>query len=95
MLKRDNRETYIRVQGDVLDGKQPPDSLVRARFTRGVEGLAALIAGLTPKVSKERRRRRALATTATLVGAVVLARAVDDEELANELLQAAQDSVTS
>ncbi len=25
MLKRYNRETYIRVQGDVLDGKQPPD----------------------------------------------------------------------
>ncbi|GJE37102.1 TetR/AcrR family transcriptional regulator [Methylobacterium persicinum] len=75
--------------------REAPDSLVRARFTRGVEGLAALIAGLTPKASKERRRRRALATTATLVGAVVLARAVDDEELANELLQAAQDSVMS
>ena len=25
VLKRYNRETYIRVQGDVLDGKQPPD----------------------------------------------------------------------
>ncbi len=25
MLKRYNRETYIRVQGDVLDGLQPPD----------------------------------------------------------------------
>ncbi len=75
--------------------REAPDSLVLARFTRGVEGLAALIAGLTPKASKERRRRRALATTATLVGAVVLARAVDDEELANELLQAAQDSVMS
>ena len=68
-------------------------SLVRARFTKGVEGLAALFAGLTPKASKERRRQRALATMATLVGAVVLARAVDDEDLAKELLQAAQDSV--
>ena len=69
-------------------------SLVRAQFTKGVEGLAALFAGLTPKASKERRRQRALATMATLVGAVVLARAVDDEDLAQELLQAAQDSVT-
>ena len=25
VLKRYNRETYIRVQGDVMDGKQPPD----------------------------------------------------------------------
>lgn len=25
VLKRYNRETYIRVQGDVIDGKQPPD----------------------------------------------------------------------
>ncbi|MCJ2024297.1 TetR family transcriptional regulator [Methylobacterium sp. J-067] len=70
-------------------------SLVRARFTKGVEGLAALFAGLTPKASKERRRQRALATMATLVGAVVLARAVDDEDLAKELLQAAQESVAS
>lgn len=70
-------------------------SLVRARFTQGVERLASLFANLTPKASQERRRQRSLATMATLVGAVVLARAIDDDALAQELLQAAQDSVAS
>ncbi len=69
-------------------------SAVRGRFARGVEGLASIVANLTPKASKERRRQRSLATVATLVGAVVLARAVDDEALARELLQAAQASIT-
>lgn len=70
-------------------------SLVRGRFTQGVERLASTIAGLMPKASKERRRQRSLAMMSTLVGAVVLARAVDDEALAQELLEAAQASVAS
>jgi multidrug efflux pump subunit AcrB len=32
VLKRYNRETYIRVQGDVLDGRQPPD--IHAQVSR-------------------------------------------------------------
>ncbi|MEE7456793.1 TetR family transcriptional regulator [Methylorubrum populi] len=68
-------------------------SAVRGRFTQGVERLATILAALTPKASKERRRQRSLATVSTLVGAVVLARAVDDEALAEELLRAAQASI--
>lgn len=75
--------------------REPPGSPVRARFTQGVERLASIVAGLTPKASKERRRQRSLSTMSTLVGAVVLARAVDDPALAKELLQAAQASVPS
>ncbi|MCJ2049201.1 TetR family transcriptional regulator [Methylobacterium sp. J-070] len=75
--------------------REPPGSPVRARFTRGVEGLAAILAGLTPRGAKERRRQRSLATLATLVGAIVLARAVDDEALAGDLIEAAQASVTA
>ncbi|WP_232628514.1 TetR/AcrR family transcriptional regulator [Methylobacterium sp. Leaf118] len=73
--------------------REPPDSPVRARFTRAVEGLASILANLTPKASRERRRQRSLARLSTLVGAVVLARAVNDEALANELIQAAHGSV--
>jgi multidrug efflux pump subunit AcrB len=43
VLKRYNRETYIRVQGDVLDGKQPPD--IHAQI---VPELAAIEAKLPP-----------------------------------------------
>jgi TetR/AcrR family transcriptional regulator, transcriptional repressor for nem operon len=74
--------------------REPSGSPVRSRFTDGVQRLAGLIADLIPKTSKERRRQRSLANLSTLVGAVVLARAVDDEALSNELLQAARTSVT-
>ncbi|GLS45385.1 TetR/AcrR family transcriptional regulator [Methylobacterium brachythecii] len=75
--------------------REPLGSVVRSRFTRGVERLAAILAELTPRSSKERRRRRSLSTLSTLVGAIVLARAVDDETLASDLIEAAKASVTS
>lgn len=75
--------------------REPPGSPVRSRFTHGVRSLAGILANLTPRASKERRRQRSLATLSTLVGAVVLARAVDDEALANDLILAARDSVTA
>ena len=74
--------------------REPRGGPVRAQFTRGVERLASILAGLTPRATKERRRQRSLATLSTLVGAVVLARAVDDEALAAELIEAAQASVS-
>ncbi|WP_264048133.1 TetR/AcrR family transcriptional regulator [Methylobacterium flocculans] len=74
--------------------REPADSPVRTRFSHAVEHLASILADLTPKASRERRRQRSLATLSTLVGAVVLARAVNDEALATDLLQAAQASVT-
>ena len=74
--------------------REPRGGPVRAQFTRGVERLASILACLTPRATKERRRQRSLATLSTLVGAVVLARAVDDEALAAELIEAAQASVS-
>ncbi|MCJ2093182.1 TetR family transcriptional regulator [Methylobacterium sp. J-072] len=75
--------------------REPRGGPVRSRFTHGVERMASILAGLTPRVAKERRRQRSLATLSTIVGAVVLARAVDDEALASELIQAAQASVSA
>jgi TetR/AcrR family transcriptional regulator, transcriptional repressor for nem operon len=56
------------------------------------DGLRAMIAALTkaiPARRAEAARERALATLAMLVGAVVLARAVDDPELSQDTLAAA------
>ncbi|MFJ7437452.1 TetR family transcriptional regulator [Methylorubrum thiocyanatum] len=75
--------------------REPPGSPVRARFTRGVERLAALLSNLSPRAAKERRKQRSLAALSTLVGAVVLARAVDDDALAEDLIKAAQASLTA
>lgn len=76
-------------------GREPSGSALRSRFTHAVKGLAGLIADRLPKSSKERRRQRSLIALSTMVGAVVLARGVDDEELANELLAGARTVITA
>jgi TetR/AcrR family transcriptional regulator, transcriptional repressor for nem operon len=62
---------------------------VRSAFTQGfllrVEGFKKLFHGRTA----EARRQKALAALSGLVGALILARAVDDETLSDEILGAA------
>jgi len=53
-----------------------------------IEKLIALMPG-----AKAARRRKALAVMASFVGAQVLARAVDDAALSNEILEAVKASV--
>ena len=75
VLKRYNRETYIRVQGDVLDGKQPPD--IHAEV---VPALAAIKAKLPPgyridtagSVEESEKAMKALVTVFPLMLIVTL-----------------------
>jgi hypothetical protein len=46
-----------------------------------------------PGRSKAAKRRKALFAWATLVGAMILARAVDDPELSDEILSAVSESI--
>jgi TetR/AcrR family transcriptional repressor of nem operon len=62
----------------------------RAAFTEQLERLAAVIARHLPGDSDAVRRRRALAIASGLVGAITLARAVDDPVLSDEILEAAR-----
>ncbi|MFO1081138.1 MAG: helix-turn-helix domain-containing protein [Reyranellaceae bacterium] len=63
---------------------------VRARFTAGVQGMAKQVGRrLDPELRRTQRDERALATVASLVGAIVLARAVDDPDLSDAILRAA------
>jgi TetR/AcrR family transcriptional repressor of nem operon len=64
--------------------------LVRAAFARGLEPLIAIVADAIPGRSKAARRRKAVAAVAELVGALMLARAVDDTALSDEILGAAR-----
>ncbi|MET0430148.1 MAG: TetR/AcrR family transcriptional regulator [Microvirga sp.] len=66
------------------------DGAVRKAFTRGVRPLLAILERIVPGRDPAARRERALATMAGLVGALVLARAVDDPELSEEFLRATQ-----
>lgn len=61
-------------------------SPVRNAFTRGVRSALDMLTRLMPGKSEPTRRERALATYASMIGALVLARAVDDPELSDEVL---------
>jgi TetR/AcrR family transcriptional repressor of nem operon len=64
--------------------------VVQTRFTEGTKRLLEILSGLVPGRSKAKKRQKALATMAGLIGAVVLSRAVDDPEFADEILDAGQ-----
>ncbi|MGB6285490.1 MAG: TetR/AcrR family transcriptional regulator, partial [Xanthobacteraceae bacterium] len=66
---------------------------VRSAFARGLEPLIEIIAKTVPGRSKSDRRRKAVAAVAELVGALMLARAVDDPALSNEILDAAKQEL--
>nr|WP_297383414.1 TetR/AcrR family transcriptional regulator [uncultured Roseateles sp.] len=66
------------------------DSAVRRSFTTALRPMIDFLTRHTAGRSKAAQRQRALVTLATLVGTVVLARAVDDADLSDELLQAAR-----
>jgi TetR/AcrR family transcriptional repressor of nem operon len=84
-------------QGCVLAALGPDThrqgAAVRRTFSAGVRSLVELIANLLPAKSQAAKRKQALATFSSMVGAIVLARAVDDESLSNEILSAVAASI--
>lgn len=64
------------------------DRSVRAAFTGGIRGYLDLLLAMAPGRSKAAKRRKALATLSGMVGAIVLARAVEDDALSAEILAA-------
>jgi TetR/AcrR family transcriptional repressor of nem operon len=66
---------------------------VRHAVSEGVRSLVDVLAGAMPGKSRAARRRVALASFASMVGAVVLARAVHDAKLSEEILKAASASI--
>jgi TetR/AcrR family transcriptional regulator, transcriptional repressor for nem operon len=80
---------FAAVGSDVV--RQPRS--VRRAFTDGVRQRLDIIGQLIPGRSAEARRRNAIATLGSVVGALVLARAVDDPALSDEILAAAAASL--
>lgn len=54
-----------------------------------------MLTRLVPGQSESVRRERALATYASMIGALVLARAVDDPQLSEEVLQSVLASIAT
>lgn len=69
--------------------RQPP--ALRKTLAAGVSGQIDRITSLLKRGTPAARRRRAIATYAGMVGALTLARAVDDPALAEEILTAARE----
>jgi TetR/AcrR family transcriptional regulator, transcriptional repressor for nem operon len=61
-------------------------SLVRDAFTRSVQSALEILAQAEPAASEKERRAQAIADFAMMIGGMVLARAVSDEGLSDELL---------
>ncbi|HEX7789968.1 MAG TPA: TetR/AcrR family transcriptional regulator [Afipia sp.] len=67
---------------------------VRERFTAGVRGMIEQLSDrMDNGLKKQRQREKALATVASMVGALVLARAVNDPKLSDDILRATKNGM--
>lgn len=69
------------------------DPELRRSFTEGLAGLAGVLARAGPEADAEDRETAALARLSTMIGALILARAVDDPALSERILAAGRDAV--
>lgn len=67
----------------------------RGAFTAGLKRMIDHVSGLIADGAKRRRDEEALTTVAAMVGALILSRAVDDPELADQILKATRKSLTA
>jgi len=68
---------------------------VRRVFAEGFRALVGQIAKLLPSETRSKTRTTSIAVFSEMVGALVLARSVDDPELAREILNAAKSDLKS
>lgn len=68
---------------------------VRRAVTDRFSAIIGMLTKFMPGTARAAKRRKALATFAGMVGAMVLARAVDDPELSEEILQAVAASTAA
>lgn len=68
---------------------------VRSVFTDALKTSSDLLARVVPETSQAVRRRRALSSMSEMVGALILARAVDDPALSDEILAASSRSLAN
>jgi TetR/AcrR family transcriptional repressor of nem operon len=68
---------------------------VRAVFTDGLRDYLGALAGLSDRDAQGDLPKNAIAILSTLVGAMLLARAVDDEAFSNSLLDVAKEALNA
>jgi TetR/AcrR family transcriptional regulator, transcriptional repressor for nem operon len=78
---------YAALASDVARQNSPA---LRRTFTAGLRPLIDTLVRIVPGRSNAARRQKALACLSAMVGALILARAVDDTKLSDEILAAAR-----
>jgi TetR/AcrR family transcriptional regulator, transcriptional repressor for nem operon len=68
---------------------------VRRAFTEGFEKHLEILAEISPGRSKAARRKAALGFLAQMVGAIVLARLVENEDLSKDIIDASQAAIAA
>ena len=66
---------------------------MQSAFTDGLLSLAKILEEIVPGETEAARRRRAIASLSAMMGAVILARALDDGDLAYEFLEATRQEL--
>ena len=72
-------------------GREDASKPVRSVYTRGLKTLIDILMSFSKARQTKKSRRRALARVSMLIGAVTLARAVRDDPLSDEILEAARE----
>src|SRR5262249_45975573 len=87
--RRSSVGTGCPIAGLAVDvGREAAGKPVRAAFRKGLEDLIEILAGVQSTKKPADARDRAVAQMATLVGAMVLARATEGNALSDEFLAA-------
>ncbi|MGO4568799.1 TetR/AcrR family transcriptional regulator [Rhizobium sp. 2YAF20] len=89
-LSRRNLESSDCVFASLTQEVSRHGPAMQSTFTGGLMDLATILEQVTPGDTPEERRRKALASLSSMMGAVILARAMDNPHLADELLAATQ-----
>lgn len=86
--KTDDPSSICPMLGLVSDiTREPDDSSIRQRYAEGVKALADILCSTQDTPSRAERRRRGLADLASMVGAAVLARALEGDPLGDEIVK--------
>lgn len=89
---RDNPGTGCSVAALAADAAREGPQ-VRAVVAQSVKNMLDTLADVVAGTTRARKRQRAAATLSSLVGAMVLARAVDDPALSNEILRSVKAAI--
>ncbi|MEP6504803.1 MAG: TetR/AcrR family transcriptional regulator, partial [Betaproteobacteria bacterium] len=71
--------------------REPAQAPLGAAFVQGLDELVSILATVEPQAEPAAGRRAALADYATMVGALMLARATEGQPISTELLAAARE----